>query len=219
MRGSWKVEESSDSKALNYWWGLSAGVIDVICSNNLPVGTTKLVNLMKQSISTGIFHPFAGPLTDQDGTLRCGETDILKPEEIMTMNWLADNVIGTIPVIDELEDAAKPVVQLRGVDITTPDKGGDIFAMKILVLADEESKYLWDYFEKDKLEGIDLIISCGDLKPQYLSFLATYAKAPILYVHGNHDAVYDETPPEGCICIDGDIYVYNGIRILGLGGL
>ena len=45
--------------------------------------------------------------------------------------------------------------------------------MKILVLADEESKYLWDYFEKSKLEGIDLIISCGDLKPQYLSFLAT----------------------------------------------
>ena len=42
----------------------------------------------------------------------------------MTMDWLADNVIGTIPVIDELEDAAKPVVQLRGVDITTPDKGG-----------------------------------------------------------------------------------------------
>ena len=90
--------------------------------------------------------------------------------------------------------------------------------MKILVLADEESKYLWDYFEKDKLEGIDLIISCGDLKPQYLSFLATYAKVPILYVHGNHDAVYDETPPEGCICIDDDIYVHNGIRILGLGG-
>lgn len=90
--------------------------------------------------------------------------------------------------------------------------------MKILVLADEESKYLWDYFEKSKLEGIDLIISCGDLKPQYLSFLATFAKVPILYVHGNHDGVYDTTPPEGCICIDDDLYVYNGIRILGLGG-
>lgn len=90
--------------------------------------------------------------------------------------------------------------------------------MKILVLADEESKYLWDYFEKSKLEGIDLIISCGDLKPQYLTFLATFSKAPILYVHGNHDAVYDEIPPEGCICIDDTIYVYNGIRILGLGG-
>lgn len=90
--------------------------------------------------------------------------------------------------------------------------------MKILVLADEESKYLWDYFEKSKLEGIDLIISCGDLKPQYLSFIATYAKAPVLYVHGNHDGKYETTPPDGCICIDDDIYVHNGIRILGLGG-
>ena len=46
--------------------------------------------------------------------------------------------------------------------------------MKILVLADAESKYLWDYFDKKKLEEIDLIISCGDLAPQYLSFLATF---------------------------------------------
>ncbi len=90
--------------------------------------------------------------------------------------------------------------------------------MNVLVLADEESKYLWDYFEKSKLDNIDLIISCGDLKPQYLSFLATFAKVPILYVHGNHDEIYDTTPPDGCICIDDDIYVYQGIRILGLGG-
>lgn len=90
--------------------------------------------------------------------------------------------------------------------------------MKILVLADEESKYLWDYFEKSKLEGIDLIISCGDLKPQYLSFLATFSKVPILYVHGNHDVCYKETPPDGCICIEDTIYVHNGIRIMGLGG-
>ena len=59
--------------------------------------------------------------------------------------------------------------------------------MKILAIADEESKYLWDYFEKSKLEGIDLIISCGDLDPRYLSFLATFTSAPVLYVHGNHD--------------------------------
>lgn len=90
--------------------------------------------------------------------------------------------------------------------------------MKILVLADEESKYLWDYFDKKKLEGIELIISCGDLAPQYLSFLATFTHAPILYVHGNHDVCYEETPPDGCICIDDDLYTYQGIRILGLGG-
>lgn len=90
--------------------------------------------------------------------------------------------------------------------------------MRILALADEESKYLWDYFEKSKLDNIDLIVSCGDLAPQYLSFLATYAKVPVLYVHGNHDSCYKETPPDGCICIDDTLYEYNGLRILGLGG-
>ena len=90
--------------------------------------------------------------------------------------------------------------------------------MKILAIADVESKYLWDYFEKSKLEGIDLIISCGDLDPRYLSFLATFTSAPVLYVHGNHDDKYERIPPEGCICIDDKIYVHEGVRILGLGG-
>ena len=60
-----------------------------------------------------------------------------------------------------------------------------------MVIADEESKYLWDFFDKSKLEGVDLIISCGDLNPNYLSFLTTFAAAPVLYVHGNHDEKYD----------------------------
>lgn len=90
--------------------------------------------------------------------------------------------------------------------------------MKILAIADQESKLLWDYFDKSYLEGIDLILSCGDLKPQYLSFLATFTHAPVLYVHGNHDDRYAEIPPDGCICIEDKIYVYKGIRILGLGG-
>lgn len=90
--------------------------------------------------------------------------------------------------------------------------------LRILAIADEESKYYWDFFEKSKLEGIDLIISCGDLAPQYLSFLATYAKVPVLYVHGNHDGCYDDTPPDGCESIEDRIYEYRGLRILGLGG-
>lgn len=90
--------------------------------------------------------------------------------------------------------------------------------MRILAIADQESSYLWDHFEKSKLEGIDLIISCGDLNPNYLSFLATFTSAPVLYVHGNHDERYNQTPPEGCICIEDKIYVHQGIRILGLGG-
>ena len=90
--------------------------------------------------------------------------------------------------------------------------------MKILFLADEEAKVYWDFFKKEDFEGVDLIVSCGDLKAEYLSFLATMVPVPVLYVHGNHDAKYDKKPPEGCICIDDCIYEFKGVRILGLGG-
>ena len=90
--------------------------------------------------------------------------------------------------------------------------------MKILAIADEKSKGLWEYFDKSKLKDIDLIISCGDLDPAYLSFLVTLSSVPVLYVHGNHDGKYDKFPPDGCICIEDQIYVHKGVRILGLGG-
>ena len=90
--------------------------------------------------------------------------------------------------------------------------------MKILVLSDEECSALWDYYTPGKLNGIDLIISCGDLNASYLSFLVTVARCPLLYVAGNHDVRYAINPPEGCDPIDDHFVVYNGIRILGLGG-
>ena len=90
--------------------------------------------------------------------------------------------------------------------------------MKILLLADKEDPFLWDYYRPGNLDGIDLILSCGDLKANYLSFLVTMGRAPVLYVHGNHDLRYATEPPEGCDCIDDKLVVYKGLRILGLGG-
>ena len=90
--------------------------------------------------------------------------------------------------------------------------------MKVLLIADVECKALWDFYRREELEGIDLILSCGDLNAEYLSFLATMASVPVLYVHGNHDAKYNVRGPEGCICIDDTVYNYRGLRILGLGG-
>ena len=90
--------------------------------------------------------------------------------------------------------------------------------MKILAVSDEECPALWDYYIPGRLKDYDLILSCGDLKPDYLSFLVTMARAPVLYVHGNHDGRYATRPPEGCDCIDDCFVVYNGLRILGLGG-
>ena len=90
--------------------------------------------------------------------------------------------------------------------------------MKILAVSDEESPYLWEANAAQKLKDYDLILSCGDLKAEYLSFLVTVAKCPVLYVHGNHDDHYGRRPPEGCDCIEDKLVVYNGLRILGLGG-
>ena len=90
--------------------------------------------------------------------------------------------------------------------------------MKILTVSDEECPALWDFYMPGRLDGYDLILSCGDLSSKYLSFLVTMAKCPVLYVHGNHDITYRQNPPEGCDCIDDHIVTYNGIRILGLGG-
>lgn len=90
--------------------------------------------------------------------------------------------------------------------------------MKILVLSDVEDPYLWDYYTPGRLDEYDLILSAGDLKPEYLSFLVTMAHVPVLYVHGNHDGYYSQRPPEGCDCIEDTLVTYNGVRILGLGG-
>lgn len=90
--------------------------------------------------------------------------------------------------------------------------------MKILTVSDQECAALWDYYTPGRLKDYDLIISCGDLKASYLSFLVTLGRAPVLYVPGNHDISYPYQPPEGCDCIDDHFVVYNGVRILGLGG-
>ena len=90
--------------------------------------------------------------------------------------------------------------------------------MKILFLSDEPLPTLWEHLDRRKLEGVGLICSCGDLPASYLSFLTCFTRAPILYIHGNHDGGYEKQPPEGCICIDGRLYIHEGIRILGLGG-
>ena len=90
--------------------------------------------------------------------------------------------------------------------------------MKLLLLSDKESPYLWDYYQPGRLDGYDLMISCGDLNANYLSFLVTMGRAPLLYVHGNHDAAYEQRPPEGCDCIEDQLVTVKGLRILGLGG-
>ena len=116
MDGTWKYDDKTSSmKAINYWWGMSSGVVDIICSQNLPLETKKLTELLKHAISSGQFQPFSGILYSQTGQVQDEAWKSLSAEEIITMDWLADNVIGSIPTEDELADSAKAVVAEQGV--------------------------------------------------------------------------------------------------------
>jgi len=90
--------------------------------------------------------------------------------------------------------------------------------MKILILGDVESPYLWEHYGYEKYKDVELIISCGDLKAEYLSYIVSVLKAPLFYVPGNHDKKYAISPPEGCDNIDGKFVIYKNLRIIGLGG-
>lgn len=117
MDGTWKYDDNTAAKkAINYWWGMSAGVIDVICSQNLPIGTKRLVELLKSTILSGEFNPFSGILYSQNKVVQDDPNRSLTPEEIVTMDWLAENVIGDIPQMEELLDKAKPVTSQQGVN-------------------------------------------------------------------------------------------------------
>ncbi|MBQ8627540.1 MAG: BMP family ABC transporter substrate-binding protein [Agathobacter sp.] len=116
LAGAYQSEGDAEAKALNYWWGMSAGVVDLICSKHVPDGVQRLVDHMRYDVSEGQIYPFFGRIHSQDGTLRNKEEEVMRPEDVMKMDWLVENVIGDIPSIDEFIEGAKPVVELKGVE-------------------------------------------------------------------------------------------------------
>ena len=116
LSGSWKKEEEGDKvSALNYWWGMSSGAVDIIYGGGLNNETKKIVDLIRESIIKGEFHPFSGELRNQEGKImnKAGET--LDPDEIIEMDWLMDNIVGKIPEYDELSEEYKLLVINQGI--------------------------------------------------------------------------------------------------------
>lgn len=90
--------------------------------------------------------------------------------------------------------------------------------MKILTVSDCVEPLLYTRFEKERFPGIELILSCGDLPPEYLTFLTTAFKVPLYYIRGNHDIRYGSSPPDGCIDLRGRLIRFKGLNFLGLEG-
>ncbi|MBP3700605.1 MAG: BMP family ABC transporter substrate-binding protein, partial [Lachnospiraceae bacterium] len=116
LSGSWKQDDADSSyKALNYWWGLSSDILDVVTSRKFYSDTDKLIRLQRQSIIQGTFDPFGGLLRSQHGVVQADPQARLTPVEIITMDWLNENVVGHIPSLDEIRPETRPLVRLQGI--------------------------------------------------------------------------------------------------------
>lgn len=117
LNKTFQSEDDSTAKALNYYWGMSAGAVELITTPHLPEGIQHLADILKKSVCAGIAHPFSEPILAQNGVpIHCDEGDVLSLEQIISMDWLADNIVGTIPEYDDLSPEGKATVAMVGIE-------------------------------------------------------------------------------------------------------
>ena len=114
LTGTWGKEEAHQ-KAVNYWWGMDSGVIDVQLSDRIPSGLRSLAEMLRTSLRRGALDPFRRRILDQQGNLRNDGSRSFSADELLHMDWLCDNVIGSIPAFDEIEAYAQPMVRELGI--------------------------------------------------------------------------------------------------------
>ncbi len=117
LNGTMQLQYENSNKALNYYWGMSAGVVDLIYSRNLPYGVRKLAELLEVTITTGVYNSFCGPLEKQNGEIADENGVGLTLEEIITMDWLLKNVEGCIPEYNQLDEGGKETVESAGAPV------------------------------------------------------------------------------------------------------
>lgn len=123
--GAWE-QPREGGQAVNYWWGMDSGVIDVQLSPALPEGVRRLALILKKAIMERQLDPFALKILDQEGNVRCDGETPLTPEEIVRMDWLCRGVEGRIPGFDELLPMSRSIVRLLGLyrDTIEPEAEG-----------------------------------------------------------------------------------------------
>ena len=114
LAGTYDKDKDSP-RAVNYWWGMNSGVIDVELSQNLPEGLLTLANILRKNLAEGSLDPFRRRIVAQDGTVKNDGSRSFTPDEVLHMDWLCENVEGAIPGFDEIEPYAQPIVRQLGI--------------------------------------------------------------------------------------------------------
>ena len=127
LTGAWN-DGKKERRAVNYWWGMDSGVIDVAFSDNLPAGVRSLANVLRDGLRRGTIDPFARQIIAQDGSVKNDGSRILSADEVLRMDWLCQNVEGSIPAFDEILPCSQRTVRELGIyskDIP-PEKEGSL---------------------------------------------------------------------------------------------
>ena len=114
LNGTFNQSESKEN-VTNYWWGIGSHILDVAFSSRFDPYAARIINHFREELRAGTFSPFEGELRDQAGVLRCTADRRLTPAEILCMDYLADNIVGTLPKPEELIETAQPLVRLQGI--------------------------------------------------------------------------------------------------------
>ena len=116
LEGSFYSRELTESgQAVNYFYGMSAGVVDVLCSKRIPYATEKLMKLIRSEIIHGDITPFYGEIRTRTGLLKDAGSGPLNYFDVVNMNWLNENIDGRIPPISEFSEDAMDFVRAFGV--------------------------------------------------------------------------------------------------------
>ena len=118
LSGMWDAKAIIGAHStMNYWFGLNTGVVDIRLGKNVPYQTKKLLELFKSGIISGGITPFSGEIHSANGIIQSSVSEkasavsssvaSLTPENIIMMDWLCDNINGTIPVKTDLTPHAQ----------------------------------------------------------------------------------------------------------------
>ena len=102
--------------AVNYWWGMSSGVVRLDLCDGVPEATRRLAGILERAVVEGYARPFEGAIFDQKGRQVNPDGEPLPTnDQIAGMRWLADNVVGRLPKSWELSEAGREDVRASGV--------------------------------------------------------------------------------------------------------
>ena len=123
LSGAWEKDKDSP-RAVNYWWGMDSGVIDVEFSRKLPESMRFLARTLREAFRHGAFDPFFRKIVAQGGEVKNNGTRHFTPDELLRMDWLCDNIDGEIPPFEEVLPFAQPMLRELGVyrDTIPPEK-------------------------------------------------------------------------------------------------